>query len=189
MPLQSEIITFCVSPVRMESFKSLLSNETLLKFSCPTSHLITIQQKYNAWKSRQKKKSKKLNNRGRQGHAESERIPKNNVQTWKCFCSGCKELAQYSTVAILKQSNRLESYLSQFPHGQRIPLTYFLSYTFQFPTRTSREVNMPRALCYVLRSLMYMGQKGQEGALCTSASRHDHCITCTFLGNIHYSRH
>lgn len=64
MPLQSEIITFCVSPVRTESFKSLLSNETLLKFSCPTSHLITIQQKYNAWKSRQKKKVKNWTTEG-----------------------------------------------------------------------------------------------------------------------------
>lgn len=62
-------------------------NQTLLKFSCPVSHLVVILQNQKKKKTTKKhtKNSRKLNNRGRQGHTESEHIPKNKERTWKCF--------------------------------------------------------------------------------------------------------
>lgn len=89
--------TVYVSPIRTKGFRlsySIIKLQTSLKFSCPVSHLITVQRDLKTIKKHRKKRSRKLNNRGRQGHAESVHIPKYKMQTWKCFCSGYEDLTQ-----------------------------------------------------------------------------------------------
>lgn len=114
------------------------------------------------------------------------------MQTWKCFYSGYKELTQYLSVSVSKQSNYLESDLElpqPVPLWPQNTLTLFpYLYLSYFHMCTSQILNMLHPIHRTLMSLTYVHHKGQEWALFTSANGQCHCTPYAFLGKDCYSR-